>query len=89
MMKKNLPAVRLIDRDEAPELPELSEEMRIAFAEVADSAREGLLAMSVAAEMAVMQAMFDAELAAACGPRGRHDAGRVATRHGRGRGSVV
>jgi len=45
--------------------------------------------MSVAAGMAVMQAMFDAEIAAACGPRGKHDPDRAAVRHGAGRGSVV
>lgn len=36
-----------------------------------------------------MRAMFDAEIAAACGPKGRHDADRTATRHGRENGSVV
>jgi transposase-like protein len=45
--------------------------------------------MSVAAGMAVMQAMFDAEITAACGPKGRHDPGRAAVRHGAGTGSVV
>src|SRR3954452_22977038 len=45
--------------------------------------------MSVAAGMAVMQAMFDAEITAACGPKGQHDPDRVAVRHGAGEGSVV
>jgi putative transposase len=45
--------------------------------------------MSVAAGMAVMQAMFEAEITAACGPKGRHDLDRAATRHGSERGSVV
>ncbi len=45
--------------------------------------------MSVAAGMAVMQAMFDAEITAACGPKGQHDPDRTATRHGSGGGSVV
>jgi transposase-like protein len=39
--------------------------------------------------MAVMQAMFDAEITAACGPKGKHDPDRAAVRHGAGRGSVV
>src|SRR6266498_5836154 len=39
--------------------------------------------------MAVMQAMFDAEIATACGPKGRHDPDRTGTRHGRENGSVV
>src|SRR6266536_4504750 len=33
--------------------------------------------------------VFDAEVAAACGPKGRHDPHRVAVRHGRENGSVV
>src|SRR5438034_9478362 len=45
--------------------------------------------MSGAAGMAVMRAMFDAEITAACGPKGKHDRGRSAVRHGAGRGSVV
>src|SRR4051812_50156119 len=45
--------------------------------------------MSVATGLAVMQAMFDAEITAACGPKGRHDPDRAAVRHGAGRGSVV
>ena len=53
--------------------------------DIAGAAREGLLAMSVAAGMAVMAAMFDAEIAQACGPKGKHDAGRAAVRHGTGR----
>ena len=47
-MKKNVPALRLVDRDDAPQLPELSDELRLALDDVAGAAREGLLAMSVA-----------------------------------------
>src|SRR2546429_8271598 len=45
--------------------------------------------MSVAAGMAVMRAMFDAEITAVGGPKGMHDPQRTAVRHGAGRGSVV
>ena len=37
--------------------------------DIAGAAREGLLAMSVAAGMAVMQAMFEAEIAEIAGRR--------------------
>jgi putative transposase len=57
--------------------------------DIAGAVREGLLAMCVAAGMAVMQAMFEAEIAQACGPKGRHDQNRAAVRHGTGRGSVT
>ncbi len=87
--------LRVVSKTDAPaELAELGVtdlpgEVRLALADVASTAREGLLAMSVAAGMAVMRAMFDAEITAACGPKGRHDPDRAATRHGTERGSVV
>jgi transposase-like protein len=88
---KTVPKLRVVAHEDAPgiDLPDLPEEVRVALADVAGVAREGLLAVSVAAGMAVMQAMFDAEITAACGPRGKHDPDRRAVRHGAGRGSVV
>ena len=89
---KTVPRLRVVSSPDSPELvdlPDLSDEIRLALAGIAGAAREGLLAMSVAAGMAVMQAMFDAEIAAACGPKGKHDPDRAASRHGGGRGSVV
>jgi transposase-like protein len=68
---------------------DLPAEVRLALSDIAASARDGLLAMSVAAGMAVMRAMFDAEVTAACGAKGKHDPGRTAVRHGTGDGSVV
>jgi len=59
------------------------------MADIAGAAREGLLAMSVAAGMAVMAAMFEAEIAEACGLKGKHDRDRSAVRHGVGKGSVT
>jgi putative transposase len=92
---KTVPTLRVVSKtDTADQLAELGVadlpgEVQLALADVASAAREGLLAMSVAAGMAVMQAMFDAEIAAACGPRGRHDPDRAAVRHGSENGSVV
>jgi transposase-like protein len=45
--------------------------------------------MSVAAGMAVMQAMFEAEIAGVAGPKGKHDPNRAAVRRGGGHGSVT
>lgn len=89
MTKKNLPAVHLIDRDDAPELPELSAELRIAFAEVADAARQGLLAMSVAVGLRVMSEMMEEEVTTKVGPKHAKLPGRTATRHAAAPGSVV
>jgi transposase-like protein len=92
---KTVPTLRVVSKTETPaELDELGvtdlpAEVRLALVDIAGAARDGLLAMSVAAGMAVMQAMFDAEVTAACGPKGQHDPDRTAVRHGTGEGSVV
>ena len=86
---KTVPTVRLADTTDAAGLPDLPEEVRLAMTDIAGAAREGLMAMSVAAGLAVMAAMFEAEIAEACGPKGKHEPGRAAVRHGAGRGSVT
>ena len=92
---RTVPTLRVVSKGDAPAevaglgVAELPAEVRLALTDIAGAAREGLLAMSVAAGMAVMQAMFDAEITAACGPKGQHDPDRAAVRHGAGHGSVV
>ena len=70
---KTVPTVRLADTADAVVLPDLPEGIRLAMTDIAGAAREGLLAMSVAAGLAVMAAMFEAEMTEACGPKGKHD----------------
>ena len=65
------------------------EQVSVAMEEIAAEMREGLLALAVGAGLQVMQQLMEADVAAACGPRGRHDPDRAATRHGRERGSVT
>src|SRR3974377_1817140 len=84
---KTVPTVRLVDTTDAAALPELPEEIQLAMTEIAGAAREGLLARSVAAGLAVMAAMFETEISEACGPKGKHDPGRAAVRHGAGKGA--
>ncbi|MEN3269734.1 MAG: putative transposase [Pseudonocardia sp.] len=60
----------------------------MALAELAGEMREGLLALAVGAGLQVMAAIMEEDVAAVCGPRGRHDVDRVAVRHGHGAGSV-
>ena len=86
---KTVPTVGLADTPDAAALPDLPEDIQLALTDIAGAAREGLMAMSVAAGLAVMAAMFEAEIAEACGPKGKHDAGRAAVRHGAGKGSVT
>ena len=57
--------------------------------EIAAVLREGLLALEVGAGLQVMQQPMEADVTAACGPRGQHDQDRTATRHGREAGSVT
>jgi hypothetical protein len=61
----------------------------VVMADVADDMREGLLALAVGAGLQVMSALMEADVTALTGPRGRHDAERVAVRHATGAGSVT
>src|SRR4051812_20398622 len=59
------------------------------MAEIAGSMREGLLALAVGTGLQVMQVLMEADVTAVAGPKGRHDPGRAAVRHGSERGSVT
>jgi putative transposase len=64
------------------------ERVSVALAELAGEVQEGLLALAVGTGLQVLAAMMEADVTAVCGPKGRHDAERAATRHGHGAGSV-
>jgi putative transposase len=59
------------------------------LARFAEHLREGLLAASVAVGLEVMDELMAAEVSELAGPRGRHDRGRTAMRHGTERGAVT
>ena len=61
----------------------------IAMGEIAEDMREGLLALAVGAGLQVLGSLMEADVAAVCGPRGRHDPERTAVRHGTERRSVT
>ena len=61
----------------------------LAMAELADTLREGLLALAVGAGLQVMHVLMQESVTAACGPKGVHDPGRTAVRHGSEDGSVT
>jgi transposase-like protein len=65
------------------------EAVTVALGEIVADVREGLLAMAVGTGLQVMAAMMDADVTAACGPKGRHDPDRTAVRHGTEKGSVT
>ncbi len=65
------------------------EQVSVAMSDIAADMREGLLALAVGAGLQVMAKLMEADVAAVCGPRGKHDADRTATRHGTEAGSVT
>ena len=69
--------------------PAVPETVSVALAELVGDMREGLLALAVGTGLQVLAALMEQDVAAACGPRGRHDRQRTATRHGHGGGSVT
>jgi len=64
-------------------------QVSVAMDEIAADMREGLLALAVGAGLQVMTELMAADVTAVCGPKGRHDPDRAATRHGTERGSVT
>jgi len=65
------------------------ESVTVAMAALAGDVQEGLLAMAVGTGLQVMAAMMNADVAAVCGPKGKHDPARAAVRHGTEAGSVT
>lgn len=61
----------------------------VAMEHIAASMKDGLLALAVQSGLAVLFAMLEEDVTALCGPRGRHNPGRTAVRHGHDAGSVV
>jgi putative transposase len=69
--------------------PAVPDVVSVAMNEIVADVREGLLAIAVGAGLQVMAAMMAADVDVLCGPRGRHDPERNATRHGSEAGSVT
>jgi putative transposase len=64
-------------------------EVLVSLGEIAESAKEGLLALAVGAGIQVMYAMMDADVGALVGPKGKHNPVRTMVRHGGEDGSVT
>ena len=69
--------------------PVMPAEVLVSLGEIAESAKEGLLALAVGAGLQVMYAMMDADVTALAGPKGKHDPDRDVVRHGHEDGSVT
>jgi hypothetical protein len=68
--------------------PAVPERLSVALNELAGELQEGLLALAVGTGLQVMAAIMEEDVTAVCGPKGRHNPERAATRHGHGPGSV-
>jgi transposase-like protein len=67
----------------------LPERVTLALAELAGAAREGLLALAVGTGLGVLGSLLEADVERLVGPKGRHQPGRAAVRHGTQPGRVT
>src|SRR3954471_9639778 len=67
----------------------LPESVLEALGELAGTAKEGLMALSVGVGLGVLLELMEAEVDEVVGPRGRHDPDRTAVRHGHEGGEVT
>src|SRR6266702_3516803 len=80
---------RRAEPDPLPGDVAVPEQVVVSMAEIAESAREGLLALAVGTGRQVVAAMFDEDADRLCGREGRHNPDRAGYRHGSENGSVT
>jgi len=67
----------------------LPEHVQLSLVGIAESAKEGLMALAVGAGLAVLHECIEHEVTAVVGPKGRHHADRTSKRHGHTPGEVT
>lgn len=85
---KKVSTAKVATAAEAEETP-LPPQVQEALGELVGAAREGLLALSVGVGLGVVHELMEAEVDEVVGPKGKHDPGRSAVRHGHEQGSVT
>jgi putative transposase len=85
---RKVPAAKVVTALEASESP-LPAQIQEALGELVGAAREGLLALSVGVGLGVVHELMELEVCEVVGPKGKHDPGRVAKRHGHEDGSMT
>jgi len=85
---RKVPTAKVVSALEASENP-LPPQVQEALGELVGAAREGLLALSVGVGLGVVHELMEFEVDEVVGPRGKHNAGRVAKRHGHEYGSMT
>ena len=88
-MKKKVPVVRVVRPDVAGLLPGMASETTVVLASIAESMREGLLAFTTAAGLAVFRSLLEEELTGLIGPKHAKNPDRVGNWHGTTTGQVV
>ncbi len=68
---------------------QLPERVQVALGELAGAAKDGLLALSVGVGLGVLGELMAEEVEEVVGPKGKHDPGRGAVRHGHEAGEVT
>jgi putative transposase len=86
MKKVSVPKV--VTALEAPESA-LPPRIQEALGELVGAAREGLLALSVGVGLGVVHELMELEVDEVVGPKGKHNPGRAAKRHGHEEGSMT
>jgi putative transposase len=67
----------------------LPDRVQEALGELVEAAKEGLLALSVGVGLGVLAELMEEEVEEVAGPKGEHDPGRIAVRHGHESGEVT
>jgi putative transposase len=80
---------RCAQPDRQPGEIAVPEQVIVSMAGIAESAKEGLLALAVGTGLQVMAALFDEDVAGLCGPESKHNPERAGYRHGSEAGSVT
>src|SRR6266545_2679853 len=85
---KKVSTPKVVTALEASESP-LPARIQETLGELVGAAREGLLALSVGVGLGVVHELMELEVSEVVGPKGKHDADRMAKRHGHEDGSMT
>lgn len=85
---KKVPLSKVATESEVPH-GALPPEITKALGDIAEAAQEGLLALSVGVGLGVVHRLMEAEVDEIVGPKGKHNPGREAKRHGHENGSMT
>src|SRR2546425_4590536 len=85
---RTVPAAKVVTAEDAVEEP-LPPRVQEALGQLVGAAKEGLLALSVGVGLGVLAELMEEEVDEVVGPKGKHDPGRAALRHGHESGEVT